>query len=41
MFENKKFYSNKFIHTKADLNEFKFFSPNLFQHFKLQETRKL
>ena len=41
MFENKKFYSNKFIHTKADLNEFKFFSPNLFQHFKLQNDSKI
>ena len=41
MFENKKFYSNKFIHTKANLNEFKFFSPRLFQHFKLQRESKI
>ena len=41
MFENKKFYSNKFIHTKADLNEFKFFSPSIFQHFKLHRDSKI
>ncbi len=41
MFENKKFYSSKFIHTKAALSEFKFFSPNLFQHFKLQKESKI
>ena len=41
MFENKKFYSNKFIHTKAHLNEFKFFSPSLFQHFKLHRESKI
>ncbi len=40
-FENKKFYSKKFIHIKANLEDFNFYSPNLFQHFKLKTNSKI